>query len=119
MHLLQHTPNLVAWHHSFYGLVRGIVQVTHDAASPPAHRARLVQIDTDGGKRTVIVNPGIKGNEKEMPSTITVKASSPGLKSAMVNIPLTTDAAQHSVLASAARSVAGGGGDTTAMQWLE
>lgn len=102
-----HTPNLAHWHHTFHGLVRGIVQVTHDASSPANHRHRLRQIDLEGGRRTTIVVPG---EESEVASEIVVTASSPGLRSASVSIPVSTDVAAHSVLASAAHSL-------ESMQW--
>ena len=53
-----HDPNLSPSHTAFHGLVRGVVQVTHDAASPAHHRRRLTQIDLDGNRRTTIAAPG-------------------------------------------------------------
>ena len=108
-----HTPNLVAWHHTFYGLARGIVQVTHDASSPAAHRERLRQIDLEGGRRTTIVPPGDESSAvAAVASAITVTASGPGLAPASVSIPVSAEAAAHGVLADAARSLG------TSQRWL-
>ena len=107
------TPNLAPWHHTFYGLARGIVQVTHDAASSAAHRRRLYQIDIDGNRRTTIANPDRSREAQQVqtaPSEITVVASSPGLVSASVSIPVSTNSLAHSVLASATASIG-------TMQW--
>lgn len=103
-----HTPNLAPWHMTFYGLVRGIVQVTHDASSPPRHRSRLAQIDVDGSARTMIVSPDAAAAQYVVPTEIIVTASSPGLATATIRIPLSTDVEKHSVLASATRSLASG-----------
>jgi hypothetical protein len=105
-----HTPNLAPWHETFYGLVRGIVQVTHDASSPSWHRARLAEIDVEGGWRTTIVPPGTVG--EAVPAEIAVSVSSPGLTTATIIIPLSTDVEKHSVMSSAAGSVGDG-----AMSW--
>ena len=79
--------------------MRGVVQVTLDAASSPHHRQRLVQIDVDGGVRTQIAG---EHEPQDPPATITVGVSSPGLHPATVDIPLSTDRDRDSVLAAAA-----------------
>jgi hypothetical protein len=103
-----HTPNLSPWHTAFHGLVRGIVQVTHDAASFVQHRHRLREIDLDGNRRTTIA-AALQEGEKAgpTPTSIEVAASSLGLATGMISIPVSTDAAKHSVLAAAADSRAG------------
>ena len=114
-----HTPNLAAWHNSYYGLARGIVQVTLDAATPQLHRQRLHEIDVDGGIRTQIASdfnlasPSSRG--LATPTSITVTASSPGLASATLDIPLSTDQETHSVLASARRSLV----DDATVRWQQ
>ncbi len=96
-----HEPNLAPWHSSYHGLVRGIVQVTQNAASAPWHRARLAEIDVEGeaGPTELIVN-GVLGATE-----IVVEASSPGLRSGRATIALSTDEATDGVLAVAAASV--------------
>ena len=42
---------------AYHGLARCIVRSTADAATPPWHRARLREIDLDGGRRTTYLNP--------------------------------------------------------------
>lgn len=87
-----HTPNLAPWHFSYFGLARGIVQVSQDSATPEQHRRRLRQIDVDGGRRTTIDLGG-----SPQPAAIVVTASSPGLKPATIEIPVSTNVSQHSV----------------------
>jgi hypothetical protein len=74
-------PNQAPWHSSYHGLVRGLIQVVKDASSPIWHRARLREIDVDSA-----VTDG------DNPSTIVVHATSAGLTSATISIPVTTDA---------------------------
>jgi len=49
----EHSPNLAAWHNTFYGLARGIVQVAADA-TPAAQAGLLARIDVEGGRRTQV-----------------------------------------------------------------
>lgn len=95
-----HEPTQAPWKSAYHGLVRGIVQVTVDAASPAWHRGRMREIDADGGVRTRVATA-----EDAPPASIVVTASSSGLKSASITIPVSTDAAKDSVLAAAAASV--------------
>jgi hypothetical protein len=106
-----HTPNLALWHHAFHGLVRAVVQVTHNAAGADALRRRLVEIDAEGGSWTTVSTPGSRGAAvdesgirlaRPVPTTMTVSAASPGLGAASMDISLSTDAEVHSVLAAAA-----------------
>ena len=119
-----HTPNLSPWHTAFHGLVRGIVQVTHDAASSPQHRRQLRQIDLDGNQRTTIAAAAPEeeaggGEEAAGPTppvaSINVTASSPGLATGVLSIPVSDDAATHSVLAAAANSRRSG--DSEQLVW--
>ena len=112
-----HTPNLAPWHMSFYGLVRGLVQVTHDTATPLLHRRRLTQIDVEGGLRTTIADPDYEQEQAPgaVATDIEVTASAPGLASASLKIPLSADVAAHSVLASAEQSVVA---SAPGMRWI-
>lgn len=75
--------------------------MTEDAASSEEHRSRLLFVDVDGGRRTKVVDP----KESRLgPLDIIVTASSPGLKSDTVTIPVSTDQ-QDGVLPTAQRSV--------------
>jgi len=96
-----HEPNHAPWHSAFHGLVRGIVQVTVDAATPTWHRRRMLQIDTDANRRTTIVNPD---GVSDPPPDIVVQATSPGLTSSTVTIPVSVDPAA-AVMATAYASV--------------
>lgn len=93
-----HEPNQASWQSAFIGLARGIVQVTEHRVGSLAQRELLASIDKDSAHATVITNasPG--------PTSITVMASSPGLASASVSIPVSVDKDQHGVLAAATAS---------------
>jgi len=97
-----HTPNLVPWHEVFHGFVRGLIQVTTDAATPPRLRKRILEIDMDSGHRTRILDPT---STLHVAPVITVTATSPGLTAAKVEIPVSMDAQRNSVLAAAERSL--------------
>ena len=97
-----HEPNQVSWRSAYHGLARVIVQTTENAASPPHHRRRFIQIDRDGGIRTHIVPPEDTSHRAD---AITVEASAKGLGSATVSIPVSSDANLHGVAAAAKMSV--------------
>lgn len=105
-----HTPNLASWHEAFHGLVRGVVQVTTDAATSPKLRRRVREVDTDGGHRTQVLDPA---SIVHVDSAITVSATSPGLKDAELKIPVSVDVQHDSVLAVAVRSL------ERAQNWIE
>ena len=95
-----HEPNHAPWHSAYHGLVRGVVMVTEDRASPAWERARMLEVDGPGGatgRHPVVVAPG-DGNA---PTEIVVEITSPGLPPARVSIPLSTDAAADGYLAAA------------------
>ena len=73
-----------------------------DGSSPAWHRRRLRQIDLEGNRRTRIL---LDDELAAAPTAIEVEASSPGLASARIAIPLSYNAARDAVLAVAARSV--------------
>lgn len=95
-----HEPNQAPWHTSYHGLVRAIVRVTVDAATPVAVRARRLQIDVDAGKgpRSSSILPV----GQAPPSSITVSASAPGLPTATIAIPLSVDTADSPLQVAAA-----------------
>jgi hypothetical protein len=99
-----HEPNQAAWRSAYHGLVRGIIQVTADSASPEWHRRALAEVDIDGGVRTQIHTGA--GQNDEPGAAIVVEASADGLSTGSVTVPVSSDMAAHSVLAVAARSVA-------------
>ena len=92
-----HEPNQVTWRSAYHGLARALVQVTTDQASPPLHRKRLLQIDSDGGVRTVVVPPGAQ----QPVAIIVVEASVEGLGSSVVSIPVSADTDNDGVLRTA------------------
>ena len=93
-----HEPNHASWHSSYAGLVRGFVQVTEHHAGSAAERARMAFIDQEAAYTTV------HADGRAPPSSITVVASSPGLASATVHIPVSAES-KHGVLQAAVRSV--------------
>jgi hypothetical protein len=93
-----HQPNRAAWRAAFHGLVRGVVQVTADAASPD--RDLLLEVDMDRGPWLEIV-------PSTMPAPtlpIIVEVSSPGLGSSRTSINVSSNIAHDGVLAVASRS---------------
>ena len=92
-----HEPNLVSWRSAYHGLARAIVQTKATTAISPQERWRLLQIDAEAGLRTTISQPG--DNLIHEAESIVVKASSPGLQSSMVSIPISNDPSKQSVLA--------------------
>lgn len=82
-------PIRVTWRSAYHGLVRAVVQVTVNQALPPLHRKRLLQIDADGGAHTTVIPPG----QETVNENIVIEASSEGLTSAQVSIPVSSDMA--------------------------
>lgn len=78
---------------AYHGLARAVVSVTSAAALPQAQRTLLAQIDADSDLT------GLDGRLSS--DTIVVEASSPGIPSALLSIPVST-APEHGVLAVAA-----------------
>lgn len=86
-----HEPNKASWHS---WLVRAIVQVMEHRVGSLAGRELLFVIDIDVAHTTVPMGG-------PTPTSIAVTASSPGLKSATIKIPVSTDEGQHGILAAA------------------
>jgi hypothetical protein len=93
-----HEPNHASWHSSYAGLARGFIQVTEHHTGSAAERARMAFIDQEAAYTSV------HNDDSAPPSSITVVASSPGLASATVQIPVSTES-KHGVLQAAERSV--------------
>ena len=89
-----HEPNHATWRSAYHGLVRAFVQVTKDQSSSAMHRKRLLQIDGDGGMRTVIVPPGFETPLED----IVIEASVDKLGSSKVTIPVSSDSGEDGVL---------------------
>ena len=81
-----HEPNQATWRSAYHGLARAIVQVTEDQVTPNRHR--IIQIDRDGGKRTLIGDPTASRASLD---GIVVEVSAPGVGTATVTIPVSTD----------------------------
>ena len=73
------------------------MQVTEHRVGTVDERQRLASIDMDTAHATV-------PQGGDVPASITVMASSPGLKSASVVIPVSANALLHGVLPAATRS---------------
>ena len=88
-----HEPNKATWRSAYHGLVRAVVQVTENYAT--SDRDRILQIDSDAGKRTKIIPSSSK---IAPPGEIVVSATVEGLTTSKLSIPLTTNMSE-SVLA--------------------
>lgn len=82
-------PNGAPWKPAYHGLVRAIVRATLDATTPDALRALRAIIDVDAGKGPKA--SGIMPVGGTPPQSITVTATSPGLPTATLTIPLSID----------------------------
>lgn len=96
-----HQLNHGAVHSAFQGLVRGIVQVTEHRTGTAATRARMASIDKEAANVATITAVG----HGSAPTYITVTATSPGLTSATIDIPVSDDEAMHGVLQAATDSL--------------
>jgi hypothetical protein len=90
------------------GLVRAFVQVTEHRIGTPEERRRLVSIDLEHAHATVVVPTTTELSSSAVagtvPTAITVKATSPGLASATIEIPVSVQS-EHGVLQAASRSL--------------
>lgn len=93
-----HEPNNASWHSAYVGLVRAFVQVTQHRVGSLADRQLLSAIDLDTAHVTVPTSG-------PAPTKIVVTATSPGLRSATIEIPVSTDGSRHGVLSTAERSL--------------
>ena len=91
----------VSWSAAYHGLVRAIVRVTVDAATPLSHRRRMLEIDVDSGSAgsTVVVeeNGGVQN--------IVVQASVEGsdIPPAQITIPVSVSLSRDGPLAVASK----------------
>merc|ERR1711976_512321 len=86
-----HEPNHASWRSAYHGLVRCIIRSTQTTALPEWNSLKIIDVDYDHEEFT-----GDSG--------ITVQATSPGLTSATIVIPVTNDLNELPVKV-AARSV--------------
>eukprot|EP00117_Sycon_ciliatum_P016228 scpid31162/ scgid15748/ Beta-galactosidase; Lactase len=114
-----HEANKATSRSAYHGVVRAVIQVTLNSAMPVHVRRRLAQIDAESNHYTYLLNPGEDthrmGEMKQAGDTttaaaidellsadsITVEATSPGLKSATISIPVSNDFEGHNVMATA------------------
>ena len=68
--------------------------MTEDSGTARWHRSRLLQIDADGNIRTRIVDP-VASDVTPPQTSIVVRASAPGLESATITVPVSSDPAHH------------------------
>eukprot|EP00756_Hemistasia_phaeocysticola_P057300 Hpha_TRINITY_DN33924_c0_g1::TRINITY_DN33924_c0_g1_i1::g.69339::m.69339/K01190/lacZ; beta-galactosidase len=89
------------YHSAFHGLVRCVIRSSEDAATPVWHRDRLLQIH--GAGRLAAAGIKVTRGDGALPSasSVVVQATSPGLKTATLTIPLSTAPEVDGVLASA------------------
>ena len=88
-----HEPNQVTWHSAYHGLVRATIITTEDKSSPAWHRLRLQEIDIESGLQTRITTHTGNTTIDAAAEPIVLKASAPGLPSATLKIPTSTDPA--------------------------
>lgn len=103
-----HEPNQVAWHSAYHGLVRAIVMTTEDKSSPSWHRERLQEIDIEAGTQTRIATKTGDDAIDNVAVPIVLQATAPGLSTATITIPTSTDVADgvmHVAAASAGKPV--------------
>ena len=94
-----HEPNHAPWHSAYQGLVRGVIMVTEDSATPDWHRDRMLEIDGADANSIVIPPNSDRSGAAE---AIVVSIASEGLTSATVSIPVSTDVSKDGVMAVAA-----------------
>jgi beta-galactosidase len=98
------SPSLAPYTPAYHGLARAFVRTTVDHASSPRQRRLMRLIDAEGGTTTRVADPDDPNDIA--PKFLTVKASSPGLDDATIQIPLSTDPSVDSPVAAARASVA-------------
>ena len=98
-----HEPQVAASRSAYHGLARAVVKVTVDAASASAANLKVLanEIEIERGDGNHMVRIDTAG---EAHSAIVITATSPGLATGSVAIPVSADASVHSILAVAAAS---------------
>jgi hypothetical protein len=91
-----HEHNQKPFHTAYHGLARGVIMVTKDASSPLWHRRRLAEMERDNAISKIVAAGDENGD-----TAIMLSVSAPGLTGDSLSIPVSTDAATHSVLAAA------------------
>lgn len=95
-------PNHVSWKPAYHGLVRAICQVTLNAAGSTADRELMAAINTDAGAGPL--SSRVATGNLSHPTSFTVTARAPGLRSASLTVPVSSDARDDPIRV-AARSV--------------
>jgi len=98
-----HDPNNAASRPAYHGLLRAIIKTTLAASGSAADRALMAAVNVEAGG-SVSVATIMQGSNAGAPTQVTVQASAPGLPTATIVIPLSTDPSA-SVAAAAAASV--------------
>ena len=98
-----HEPQVAASRSAYHGLARAVVKVTVDAASASAANLKVLanEIEIERGDGNHMVRIDTAG---EAHSAIVITATSPGLATGSVAIPVSADTSVHSILAVAAAS---------------
>ena len=104
-----HEPQVASSRSAYHGLARAVVKVSADAASVAADALKMLagQVEIGCGDRCS-TELWTRADVAAAPPSITVTASSPGLPTATVEIPVSMEAAAHSVLATAAAAARAG-----------
>ena len=97
-------PSHASWRSAYHGLARALVRVTVDASGTKSDRALRASVNLEAGKSVTSRSSTILVGTARAPTSISVTATSPGLKAASFTIPLSVDP-KDSVLAVAAASV--------------
>ena len=88
----------MSWSAAYHGLVRAIVRVTIDAATPLPHRLRMLEIDVDSG----YAGSTVVANANDVAQDIVVEASVVGaahIAPVQITIPVSVDMSRDSPLA--------------------
>lgn len=111
-----HEPQVASSRMAYHGLARAVVKVSADAASVSADMLELLatqvevgcNAEEEGKKCSRYTEIWSRDQAAAAPTTIVVTATSPGLPTATVEIPVSTDAATDSVLATATAAAKAG-----------
>jgi hypothetical protein len=90
------SPSLGAWTPAYHGFARAVIRTTIDAATAPAHRRRMTQIDQDRSdeRNVFVVDPDAASPSTPYAVPIVVEAVVDGLAASRVSIPVTLDLGQ-------------------------
>jgi hypothetical protein len=103
-----HEPQVASSRMAYHGLARAVVKVSADAASVGAEALALLATEVEVGCKGPCNTQIWSGDHAAAAPSITVTATSPGLPAATIEIPVSTDATLHSVLATATAAAKAG-----------